>query len=285
MLPFFLRYFVHQTLPMKSNFFIYTCLSLTILLSGCNCKEKTGCLNPQATNYDSEATIADNCACKYDGVFTSCGIQNPTSIVIPPVQQETEVWCWLAVGEMIFRYYGLPTVNPGGDYQCGIVGAVGYSQNGACDACNINCGNCVRPAGSAAMVSYMLTTYPKVACRELYNQNRTLNNLFFSGYLSETNLVNELNLNRPVIAGINPGSQFVLPGNSQHVALIKGYYYDSGNNLILKINDPFPYYTTGFDPYVANGAIANGDLSYEMSYAAFVNGMLWNTSWYNIDWQ
>ncbi|MCA6364810.1 MAG: hypothetical protein IM638_17380 [Bacteroidetes bacterium] len=270
---------------MRNRFILYACFSLFILISGCNCREKAGCLNPQATNYDATATIADNCACRYDGVINGCGILNPTTMVIPPVQQETEVWCWLAVGEMIFRYYGLPTVNPGGDYQCGIIGAVGYAQYGACDACNINCGNCVRPAGSASMITFMLTNYPKVACRELYNQNRTLSNTFLSGCLQPSDLVNELNQNRPVIAGINPGQQFVLPGNSQHVALIKGYYYDSGNNLILKVNDPYPYYVTGFDPYVANGAIANGDLSYDISYAALVTSLFWNTSWYNIRWQ
>lgn len=270
---------------MKNTFHFYFGLTLVLLLSGCNCKEKTGCMNAQATNFDAEATLADNCACRYDGIFTNCALLTPSSIVIPPVQQETEVWCWLAVGEMVFRYYGLPTVNPGGDYQCGIVGAVGYAQNGACDACNINCGNCVRPAGSAAMLSYMLTNYPKIACRDLYTQNRTLNNTFVSNYLSSAFLIAELNQHRPVIAGINPGSQFVLPGNSQHVALIKGYSYDANNVLYLKINDPFPYWTTGVDPYVTNGAIANGDLSYEMKYTDFVNGLLWNTSWYNIGWQ
>jgi hypothetical protein len=260
--------------------------SIIIFLTGCeNCeKDKVGCKNTLATNYDNDASIANNCLCKYDGINSSCGILTPSSIFIPPVQQETEVWCWLAVGEMIFRYYGLPAVNLAGDYQCGIVGAVGYSINGACDACNINCGNCVRPAGSAAMVSKMLSIYPKIACRDLYTSNKTLNNSFVSNYLTANFLINELNQNRPIIAGINPGSQFVLPGNSQHVALIKGYFYDTNNNLILRINDPFPYWTKGFDPYIFNGAISNGDLSYQIPYSNFVNGLLWNTSFYNIGW-
>lgn len=269
------------------NLIIYSLLSVAaILLAGCGeyQKDTSGCKNPQATNYDVNATIANNCLCKYDGVNPNCGIINPTTILIPPVQQETEVWCWLAVGEMIFKYYGLPTVNPVGEYQCGIVGAIGYSMNGACDACNVNCGNCIRPAGSPIMISYMLTNYPKIACRNLFINNKTLNNSYIANYLSTSFLINELNQNRPVIAGISPGSLFVLPGNAQHVALITGYYYDSNNNLILKVNDPYPYWTQGVDPYLSNGAVANGDLSYQIPFTNFVGGLKWNISWYNIGW-
>ena len=263
-------------------------LALIIIIGfGCfeSCKTvKYGCMITQATNYDPTATIANNCLCQYDGLNPSCEILFPSSIVIPPIQQETAEWCWLAVGEMIFRYYGLPSFNPVGDYQCGIIGAVGYSLHGGCDECNINCGNCVRPAGQATTLSLMLSIYPKIACRDLFISNKTLNNSFASNYLSTALLVNELSQNRPVIAGINPGSQFVLPGNSQHVALITGFFYDINNNLILRINDPFPYWTKGFDPYTFNGAVSNGDLSYQISYMNFVNGLLWNTSWFNIGW-
>lgn len=261
---------------------------LIVLLTGCKqCEEektKIGCMTSIATNYDPDATIHDACQCKYDGLNPNCGTISPKSIIIQPVMQQTEVWCWLAVGEMIFRYYGLPTVNPAGDYQCGIVGALGYSINGGCDACNINCGNCVRPAGSPQMLSKMLSAYPKIACKNLFDSNKTLKNTFVSNYLSSNFLITELDNYRPVIAGINPGNQFILPGNSQHVALITGYYYDSNNTLILKINDPFPYWSTGTDPYVSNGAISNNDLSYKMPYLNFVNGLKWNTSWYNIGW-
>jgi hypothetical protein len=262
-------------------------LTTLFILTGCPFPEEnsiTGCMNPQASNFDSNATIADNCLCKYDGINLNCGIVSPNTIVIPPVQQQTEVWCWLAVGEMVFKYYGLPTVNPFGDYQCGIVGAIGYSMNGTCDACNVNCVNCVRPAGTNAMFSYMLTNYPKVACKNLFANNKTLNNSFVANYLSASFLINQLNQNKPVIAGINPGLQFVLPGNSQHVALIKGYFYDRSNNLILLVNDPFPYWTKGVDPYIMSGAFSNGDLSYQIPFTNFVNGLKWNTSWYNLGW-
>jgi len=264
---------------------VKNCLFILSLLviSSCHKEEvkNKGCKITFATNYDANVEIIDNCLCRYDGINDFCGVVSPSTFLIPPVRQETAVWCWLAVGEMIFRYYQLPNLNPGNDYQCGIVGAVGYSQNGACDACNINCGNCIRPAGSAQMVSYMLSAYPKVACKTLYQNNVTLKNQFVANFLAPNFLISELNAGRPVIAGINPGSQFVLPGNSQHVSLIVGYFY-SGSNLIIKINDPFPYFITGFDPYVFNGAINNGDLSYKIPYINFVNGLVWNTTWFNI---
>ncbi|MFT3912412.1 MAG: hypothetical protein QM737_23495 [Ferruginibacter sp.] len=254
------------------------CFSFFLLSS---CHKITGCKNPSATNYNADADIDDRCSCTYDGVVAQCGNPNPANLYISPVMQETEVWCWLAVAEMVFKYYELPNVNPGGDYQCGIVGAVGYSKNGACDACNQNCGNCVRPAGDAQTISYMLTAYPKVACRNIYETNNSLKSQFVTNYLDANLLISELDNKRPVISGINPGAQFVLPGNSQHVALIVGYYF-LGLDLVLIVNDPFPYYITGTDPYVAAGAVNNGNLSYQIPYANFVGGLHWNTTWYSI---
>lgn len=43
---------------------------------------------------------------------------------VPPRYQETPVWCWVAVGEMVFRYYGIPNMNGPGNYQCGVIGAL-----------------------------------------------------------------------------------------------------------------------------------------------------------------
>lgn len=273
---------------MRHTYMLY--LLLLMALSGAQCNDgkndpitTSGCKITNATNYDGTAVIADNCKCKFDGLNPSCNMQHPTVLVIPPVIQETEVWCWLAVGEMIFRYYGLPSVNPAGDYQCGIVGAVGYSLNGACDACNVNCANCVRPAGAPQMISHMLSAYPKIACRNLFTANKTLNQTYIANFISANALIAELDNKRPVIAGINPGAQFVLPGNSMHVALIIGYHFYLGN-LILHVNDPYPYITKGIDPYLLNGAAGNGRLYYEIPYFNFVNGLKWNTAWINIGW-
>src|SRR5947207_11062675 len=78
---------------------------------------------------------------------------------VSPRLQETYVWCWIAVGQMIFEYYDIPNVNPAGDYQCGIVGllAAGTWRND----CAYRCQNCTVPAGSAAGVIRMLEDYPQ----------------------------------------------------------------------------------------------------------------------------
>lgn len=271
-------------IPFKNIVLLFVLSATVILITGCPGSLESGCLNPIATNYNPNAAYNEPCLCEYNGINQHCNLASPSVLSIQPIMQQTEVWCWLAVGEMVFKYYGVPNVNPGGDYQCGIVGATGYALNGACDACNLNCGNCVRPAGSASMMTFMLTNYPRIACRSLFNTNQTLRNSYVANYLNANFLIQQLDARKPVIAGINPGTQFVLPGNSQHVCLIVGYYFDGLGNLILRVNDPFPYWYTGYDPYVANGAINNGDLSYQISFNNLVGGLRWNTSWFDIGW-
>lgn len=75
---------------------------------------------------------------------------------ISPVYQESPVWCWAAVSEMVFRHYGVPSINPIGDYQCGIAALVH-------PGCEFNCGNCVVSAPSISYVNNVIRNYPKVA--------------------------------------------------------------------------------------------------------------------------
>lgn len=195
---------------------------------------------------------------------------------IPPVMQQTAVWCWLAVGEMVFRYHGIPTVNPVGDYQCGIVGAIGYALNGPNDPCNQNCGNCVRPAGSHQMISYMFSQYPRVA-----GSSAGLNTTFVVNYLSPDYLIQQLNAEKPIVAGINPGS---FPNvYAAHVALIVGFYY-SNDQLVLLVNDPYPYYlnTNQPNPYLSAGGIATDNpLRYAITFNSFVSNLGWTNTWCN----
>ena len=41
----------------------------------------------------------------YSTVANSTSISNSKLLSINPVEQQTNVWCWLAVGEMIFRHF------------------------------------------------------------------------------------------------------------------------------------------------------------------------------------
>jgi hypothetical protein len=55
-------------------------------------------------------------------VIWTCGgllanLHAQTILAILPVMQQTPSWCWLATGEMIFKYYHIPPNAP--NYQCG----------------------------------------------------------------------------------------------------------------------------------------------------------------------
>ncbi|MEK0422069.1 MAG: hypothetical protein RLZZ161_1920 [Bacteroidota bacterium] len=271
-----------MNMKLKTNLLCLFVLAMGIIFSGC-CKKVSGCKIEWASNYDKDADKTDNCLCQFKGIYDSCSTVNPNTLNIPPVIQQTPVWCWLAVGEMVFKYYGLPTVNPAGNYQCGIMGVMGYVAGGACNTCNMSCENCIVPAGSSQMISNMLKDYPKFTCKQLFNSNKTLNNTFIGSALTTQELISELNNKRPVIAGINPGATFIVSGSSQHVALITGYYYDANNKLVLRINDPYPY-PIGFDPYLYFGGIKSGYLIYDIPYDLFYVNLNWNTSWYGISW-
>src|ERR1700759_4403447 len=71
---------------------------------------------------------------------------------IDPVMQNTPVWCWLAVGEMVFKYFDVPNVNPAGIYQCGIIGTIA----GPYSPCWSDCTRCVVGAGQASNITNML---------------------------------------------------------------------------------------------------------------------------------
>jgi hypothetical protein len=200
---------------------------------------------------------------------------------IKPVIQKTPVWCWLAVGEMVFKYYGVPNVNPAGIYQCGIIGSL----VGVYHPCNRDCSLCEQPARSLQNIQIMLRTYPVTASQaNPYLSVPPLRSESKYTYLSEAEIRTDIDDESPIIAGINP-SGFATPGSSQHVALIVGYEQTKGK-LILTVNDPFPFDLGTFNrmqnPYVAAGGTSNGDGSYEIEYGRFRRGLQWNTTIFNI---
>jgi hypothetical protein len=216
--------------------------------------------------------------------ITEARLPAPEMLSIPPVFQETPVWCWLAVGEMVHRYYGLPTLNPAGDFQCGLVATLA----GPNSPCWTNCGNCIGSAGNYGpvnqVVADMVRRYPEV----LRNMNRydgpTLTVQWRYSALSDNEITNEIDAERPVIAGISP-SGYPQNVQSEHVALVIGYEAtDEGMNVI--VNDPFPFNRPPFNqrtnPYTAQGGQSLGNGRYSIAAARFRQGLVWRETFYNI---
>jgi len=188
---------------------------------------------------------------------------------ISPVYQRTPVWCWAAVGEMVFEHFGVENINPAGNYQCGILALLH-------PICNQNCLNCVVPAASLATMNNMLTQYPRVA-GQVTRTSTTIATRVSSQRLSLSMLQSELDAGRPVVAGISP-SGYKVSGISEHVALIVGY---DGADLI--VNDPFPFRAAfAHDPYRIAGGDENEPGQYSIPYNAFVTRLNWRESIYDI---
>ena len=188
---------------------------------------------------------------------------------IDPQFQETPEWCWVTVGEMVFRYYGVADINPVGNFQCGIIALLG-------PACNMNCGNCVVPAGRLATIRNMLVQYSQTASA-MTHTSTYVHALATERALSMDDIKDEIDANRPIVAGVSPSGNPPSVG-SEHVALIVGY---DGSDVI--VNDPFPYdrvFPT--DPYTAAGGHELKEGQYQIDRDTFVARLKWRESVYDI---
>lgn len=190
---------------------------------------------------------------------------------IPPVIQSTQVWCWVAVGEMIFRYEGVGQINPS-NYQCGIIALVH-------PVCGNSCMNCIIPAGEARIIHNMLNVYPSFA-RSMFGfgPSGVSSTLLYSA-VSEQTIINQIDAGMPIITGISPsGIRSIEPA---HVALITGYR-QIDNNLFLVINDPYPYQLTqSRNPYFLAGGRCLKMGQYLIDYKNFMY-LNWQVSFTDI---
>lgn len=187
---------------------------------------------------------------------------------VVPVYQQTQVWCWLAVGEMLFRHYGIRNVNPAGNFQCGIVGAISDPSS----PCYSNCGACIRPSGSNQGTLSMLANYAgAVAGRRFeYSEARVI---------SPAEIVQNIDARRPIMAGISTNRR-IYDTDSEHVALIVGYEILGGTMHVI-VNDPFPY-AAGGNPFIRHGGTQLQPYQYRIAYDRFRNGVFWHWSIFNI---
>lgn len=202
--------------------------------------------------------------------WSGASIARAERLPIAPVYQQTPVWCWAAVGEMVFRYHGVSNINPAGNFQCGIIALLH-------PACNQWCGNCIVPAGSLATMNNMLTGYPAVASQVTGTSTRITTSVSQSP-LPLAAVERELRAGRPIVAGISP-SGYRVAGVSEHVALIVGV---EGTDLI--VNDPFPFRPSVFtgNPYHAAGGIEQRPGQYRIPYRQFVTRLQWRESIHRI---
>ncbi len=196
---------------------------------------------------------------------------------IAPVFQERPSWCWAAVGEMVFKYYYVPAAHRT-DYQCGIVQARNLCMEIP------NCVPCDLSAGDAATMVNMLEQYPLLAAPGGTAGDIALTAQSKSGSLSEVEVKKELDEGRPIIVGISPPG-FKVDGTPQHMALIVGYD-DSSDDLMLTVNDPFPYEDMRFlwigNAYLSARASGGSAGEYEIGYEAFRLRLKWTQTIYRI---
>ena len=196
---------------------------------------------------------------------------------IPPVFQERPSWCWAAVGEMVFKYYYVPVIHRT-DYQCGIV------QGRRLCTERPNCLECDLPAGDEATMVNMLEQYPLLATLGVAAGAIALTVQSKDGTLSEAEVKDELDHGRPIIVGVSPRG-FKVDDISQHMALIVGYD-DSSGELVLTVNDPFPFEDDRFmwigTPYPRTKVSGANDGQYEIRLEKFRSKLKWTKTMYGI---
>jgi hypothetical protein len=196
---------------------------------------------------------------------------------IPPLFQERPSWCWAAVGEMVFKYYDIPALHRT-DYQCGIL-----QSRKLCTGMP-NCLGCEISAVDEASVADLLEQYPPLATEAAKARDIALTAQLKDGFLSEEEVKQDLDEGRPIIVGLSPRG-FKVDGIRQHMALIVGYDTSSGD-LILTVNDPFPFEDMVFlwigSPYVTAKASEDGDGRYEVGYEAFRSKLKWAKTLYRM---
>lgn len=182
-------------------------------------------------------------------------------LFIQPVIQQTQVWCWAAVSEMVLDHYNYGSVDPGGNFQCGVVAMLG----GWCDW---NCANCVTGIGSLHNLALVLRGYQRAARHDGVNGDSFKPSM--TGHLSPQQIAKEIEDGDPIIAGISPSGmgKFYPPSFGEHVALIVGYE-KSRHAFYVVVNDPFPYGYVRYDPYLQVGAQMREPGQYLIDYETF----------------
>jgi len=180
---------------------------------------------------------------------------------IDPVSQETDVWCWLACGEMIFRHYNIPPSNRS-SYQCGIIGLI----SGELSPCYADCKECVFPAGSNYGTLNMISNYSMLTSGKKFTFSQSQQVEF--GFIKRN-----IDNNKPLLCGTSYSRRQYF-SDAEHAVLLVGYKIIDGEYLVI-INDPFPY-QDGQNPYLNHGATSLSPYQYEITYDSFKQNIFWH---------
>jgi len=192
-----------------------------------------------------------------------CTPSNAASVLpVPVVLQQAPEWCFAASSAMIFQYLGYPNLNPAGDFQCGVVAAQG-------GPCLQNCAACLNGGGTMQRIAVIMQSYATMAAQFTGFQNPTVH-LNEEGILSPPQIIDQINRQGPIMAGISPGQIPYPPGSgvSMHAVVIVGYDGDSTNFSVI-INDPYPYPMPS--PYMTAGGTLLRPGQYRVPLPVFIN--------------
>ena len=201
---------------------------------------------------------------------------NAKVLPIAPISQNASSWCWLAVGQMIFEYLDVPSLNPPGYYQCGIAAVVFGGP------CSYNCQLCNLGSGTTQRLRDMLVYYPNVVQQASSLQTPLVNAQALNHALSADAVATEIDEGRPIVAGVSPHLASLPPGLSEHAILIVGYE-DTGSAFWIIVNDPFPYQAVGMqDMYTPVGGYLLTAGRYAIPMAQLIHALNWKNSVWRI---
>lgn len=157
-----------------------------------------------------------------------------STLAITPVMQETQVWCWVATAEMMFRHYQIPALNQA-SYQCGIIAAAA----GPNHPCWYDCTQCIVGSGTDERAAQILAYYPQVV-QQVFPQVRIPQlQVALTAPTTPAIIQREIDEGDPVELGVTPGGPFT--GMAGHAVLVVGYDATAAGRFLVDINDPFPY--------------------------------------------
>lgn len=153
--------------------------------------------------------------------FAQPQLPPPIDWPVQNIQQETPVWCWVAVAQQIILARVGPQKTPP---QCALVAIANQWHPQAC--CGQYNPNCVK-TGSTPQIQFLI-------------QQFGLSHTSYAPPAAPMVLYNTLNSGRVIILQVQTGQ------TQYHVVVLRGMYFEmtpNGMEPILIINDPMAYYT------------------------------------------